>query len=462
MPRLVIAGTHSGVGKTTVSLGLMAALQRRGLVVQPFKVGPDYIDTGWHHVAAGRFSHNLDAWLCNVNQVQDIFHQYSAEADVTVVEGVMGLYDGMRNRGEWASTAHVSKLISTPVVLVVSARGIGRSIGAVVKGYCAFDPEINIIGVIINHVGSFTHEKMLRQVVSEELGLPVLGVLFREDANALPARHLGLLPASEHTQLPAVLDKLAERIEQQINIDLLLDLANIGTTKPSKVKNNSPQKPFNVTLAVAMDEAFNFYYQDSLEYLTQLGAKLIYFSPLRDGAMPKDIDGLLLGGGFPEMFLPQLAANEVLKQDIAQHYQLGLPIYAECGGFMYLCRSITGIDGTKYAGVGLVPGEAHMKPRLSALGYVEATLEQDCFLGNKGAVLHGHEFHWSEITELPEEQATYRLRGGRGLENRWDGYVKDHLFASFVHLHFRGSEVATRNLLTACTHYQRWRQRDGV
>jgi len=346
------------------------------------------------------------------------------------------------------------------VVLVVSARGMGRSIGAVVKGYCAFDPEINIIGVIINHVGSVTHEMMLRQVVSEELGLPVLGVLFREDAIALPARHLGLLPAPEHTQLPAILDKLADKIEQQINVDWLLDLVNIDTNNPTKRNSNPPQKLFNVTLAVAMDEAFNFYYQDSLEYLTQLGANLIYFSPLSDDAMPQNIDGLLLGGGFPEIFLPQLAINESLKQVIAQHYQRGLPIYAECGGFMYLCRSITSIDGTKYAGVGLVPGEARMKPRLSALGYVEATLEQDCFLGRKGAVLHGHEFHWSEITKLPEQQATYRLKGGRGLENRWDGYVKDNLLASFIHLHFRGCDRAIGNLLTACTHYQR--QMKGV
>lgn len=460
MPHLVIAGTHSGVGKTTVSLGLMAALHRRGLKVQPFKVGPDYIDTAWHGLAAGRDSHNLDTWLCNADQVRRIFHQYSAGADVTVVEGVMGLYDGMRNQGELASTAQISKLISAPVVLVVSARGIGRSVGAMIKGYCTFDPSINIIGVIINHVGSATHEEMLRQVVTDELGIPVLGVLYRDESIALPARHLGLQPAAEHSHITSVLELLAKKMEQQIDIDQLLTLSN-GVSAGNGNDISQPGN-FNVNLAVAMDKAFNFYYQDALHYLEELGARLIYFSPLKDRALPADIDGLLLGGGFPEMFLPQLTSNWALKNDIIKNYQRGLPIYAECGGLMYLCKSIVGMDGAQYPGVGLVPGLARMKKHLSALGYVAAELQQDCLLGKKGAVLHGHEFHWSEITGLPKQYSVYRLRGGRGLANRRDGYTKHNLFASFVHLHFRGSAVASQNLLKACADYRLRRKGDGV
>lgn len=450
--RIVIAGTHSGVGKTTVSLGLMAALRRRGLAVQPFKVGPDYIDPGLHAAAAGRRSINLDTWLCPGRKIKNIFAAYCTGTRVAVVEGVMGLYDGVRRRGELASTAEVSKIIKAPVILVVSARGVGRSLAAVVKGYIDFDPAVKIAGVIINQAGSQSHAELLRHAVEKELGVPVLGVLTRHQEIEMPSRHLGLVPAAEMPELSLKLDKLAEIMEEEIDIDGVLSLA--AAAPPLDIEPPAGEKFIdNVEVAVAFDEAFNFYYHDSLAYLEQLGARLVYFSPLKDEKPPEQASGIIIGGGFPEVFLPGLSNNVSMRTALFNLARRGLPIYAECGGFMYLCRSISDMEGKSYPGVGLVPAEVQMKKRLSALGYVEGRLQNDCVVGARGDAVRGHEFHWSTTSGLTPEYAAYTLYGGRGKDGRFDGYARENIFCSYVHVHWRGSPQAAKNFLRACSAY---------
>ncbi|WP_333870205.1 cobyrinate a,c-diamide synthase [Desulforamulus putei] len=454
IPRIVMAGTHSGVGKTTLTLGLLAALGRRGLRVQPFKVGPDYIDPGLHRAAAGQISHNLDSWMGSPEEVRQLFLKHAPASDLAVVEGVMGLFDGARGQGEAGSTAQVAKVLKAPVVLIFSAKGLARSAAALVKGYRTFDPELNICGVIANGVSSERHRQLIRETIAGELGIPLLGALDNRQEIVMPQRHLGLLPAEENNDLHNILRQLATIIEEQIDIDALLQLArqapdlDAGAVLPAA-------GPFTgVRLAVARDEAFNFYYQDSLDYLTELGAEVQFFSPLKDAALPENIHGIYIGGGFPEQFLPALSANRSIKEQIYLACRNGMPVYAECGGLMYLCRSVCTLSGERYDGVGLVPAGVRMGNRLAALGYVRATIIRPGILGGAGLELKGHEFHWSSPEDFPEEFSAYRLSGGRGQDGRTEGYARDNLLASYVHLHFRYNQEAARNLLAACANYK--------
>lgn len=455
IPRIVIAGTHSGVGKTTLTLGLLAALRRRNLAVQPFKVGPDYIDPGLHQVAAGRVSHNLDSWLGTATAVQQLFLKYAQSSDLALVEGVMGLFDGAKGQGEMGSTAQVAKLLQAPVVLIFSAKGLARSAAALVHGYRTFDPSVRIGGVIANGISSERHREFIRQTVEEEVGLPLLGAIEKNKAIVMPERQLGLLPATENQALGQVLNQLADLVEEQVDLTAIIQLARSAPTINAGPEAAGVKDFTGVHLAVAMDEAFHFYYQDSLDYLTELGVTLHFFSPLRDGKLPVNCHGIYIGGGFPEEFLPTLAANQSLKESLWQAYHRGVPIYAECGGLMYLCRSICSLTGTEFVGVGLVPGRVRMGQRLAALGYVKATIQRPCLLGQAGEELKGHEFHWSSISGLPEETALYQLVGGRGVPGRPDGYVRANLAASYVHLHFRYQPQVARNFLTACVEYKK-------
>ena len=455
IPRIVIAGTHSGVGKTTLTLGLLTALRRRNLAVQPFKVGPDYIDPGLHQVAAARISHNLDSWLGTPAEVQQLFLRQAKDCDLALVEGVMGLFDGAKGQGEVGSTAQVAKLLQAPVVLVFSAKGLARSAAALVHGYKTFDPMVRIAGVIANGISSERHREFIRQTVEEELGLPLLGALRKNNEIIMPERHLGLLPATENIALQQVLHQLAFAIEEQVDLDKIIQLAQTAPELENRLTVAVARKFTGVNLAVAKDEAFHFYYQDSLDYLTEQGVTLHFFSPLRDCALPANCHGIYIGGGFPEEFLPILAANQALKANLQLAYRKGIPMYAECGGLMYLCRSICSLNGDEYAGVGLVPGSVKMGNRLAALGYVRAKLRKPCLLGDAGLELKGHEFHWSSISGLPEEEALYQVTGGRGVSGRPEGFVKGNLAASYVHLHFRYNPQAMGSFLTACAEYKK-------
>ena len=433
---------------------LMAALTAAGLKVQPFKVGPDYIDPGYHSAATGRVCRNLDTWLMGEDGVRECFRRAACDADISVIEGVMGLYDGHAHTG-LGSTAHVARLLDAPVLLVVDARSLARSVAALVLGYRQFDPGVNLAGVILNRTGSDRHRTLLQRAVQEEVGLPVVGTLGREAAIALPERHLGLLPAVERGHLGDFMRHLADLGRQ-------LDLATIGRLAASGGPPASPGRivfPADhlsrvVRLGVARDHAFNFYYQDSLDLLASLGAELVEVSPVA-GELDPDLDALYLGGGFPEMFAAELAANREFLAVLRRLYAGGLPLYAECGGLMYLSRSLTGLDGTVYSMAGLVAGEAVMGTRRAALGYVTATVLADNLLAPAGTVLAGHEFHYSSYQEEGRGSPAYRLSGAAAPDARLEGVVAPHLLASYVHLHFVSCPDRARSFLARARSY-RW------
>lgn len=447
--RLVLAGTHSGAGKTTLTLGLLSALSQRGYKVQPFKVGPDYIDPGLHRVAAGVSSHNLDAWMGTEDVVKEVFHRHARYCDLALVEGVMGLFDGLRD-GDCGSTAHIARLLRAPVILVVNARGMARSCGALIKGYREFDPRVDVAGVIFNSVGGPGHVATLKKVVEEEMGLPVLGTVRRRHNITMPERHLGLLPAAEHGEITGVVEEMARAVEEDVDLKRLLKIARGAPALEGNFASRKTGEKFDVRLAVARDEAFNFYYRDSLDYLEELGAQLHYFSPLHDESLPGGIDGIYLGGGFPEMFLPRLAQNAGMRESIRRAAQKGIPIYAECGGLMYLTEKIIDFEGRPYQGVGLVPGHVRMRNELAALGYVTARPVRESILARPGEELRGHEFHYSEISPPSTGSAAYKLYGGRGEDGRFEGYARDNLLASYLHLHFRSNPSAAKRFLQAC------------
>jgi len=452
-PRIVIAATHSGAGKTTVAGAAMAALAAAGLKVQPFKVGPDYIDPGYHTAATGRVSRNLDVWLTGEDGVRECFRRAASGADISVIEGVMGLFDG-HGAGDLASTAHVARLLRAPVVLVVDARSLARSVAAVVTGYRRFDPGLDLAGVILNRTGSPRHRALLEQAVREEAGLPVLGTLGREEQIALPERHLGLLPAVERSGLSDFIGRLAA-VGRQLDLGGLLRVAESAPAPPRAQRPVFPPRPAEETvrLGVARDAAFHFYYQDSLDLLGALGAALVEVSPL-GGGLPPDLDALYLGGGFPEMFARELAANGGFMAALRRLRAGGLPVYAECGGLMYLSRSLTGTDGTVHPMAGVLPGDTVMGTRRAALGYVAATALTDNLLVPAGTVLAGHEFHYSSYRSNGDAHPAFSLRGAGGTEGRGDGVVRPGLLASYVHLHFVGCPDAARRLLAAARAYR--------
>ncbi len=431
MKGIVIAGTASGVGKTTVALGLMNAFRKKGLRVQPFKVGPDFIDPGYHTLVTGLPSRNLDGWMLPTDKVQETFSRHASQSDLAIVEGVMGLFDGLDGRSEEGSTAQVAKLLSLPVILVVDARAMARSVGAMVYGFENYDPKLNVAGVIFNRVGSPKHYEYLREAVADRCKAQVLGYLSHHQALQLPERHLGLVTAGESGLTENFMNNLSCEIEQNVNINKLEDIASIDVRSPDRFSASHSVEPvkskvlqFTSRLAVAWDEAFCFYYPDNLDLLAELGVELCYFSPMRDSSLPQNVDGIYLGGGYPELYGKQLAANQTLRRQIQEAAEKGLPIYAECGGLMYLTRAIRDPEGCAYEMVGLFPTEARMLKKRKALGYVEVRLTRDCLLGERGMILRGHEYHYSELSHdlLQEEKRSEPLA--------WPGRAPDQASGS--------------------------------
>jgi cobyrinic acid a,c-diamide synthase len=453
-PRMMIAGTQSGVGKTTVILGLMSALRRRGLKVQPFKAGPDYIDSGLHLHAAGLPAHNLDSWMGTPATVCEVFGRHAARADLSVIEGVMGLFDGARGEGIKGSSADIALILKAPVLLVINVRGMAQSAVALVKGFRDYRPDLSIGGLILNRASAF-HRTWTKSALEEELGIPVMGCLEAAADIAVPERHLGLLPAEENPRLAGLIDRMAQLAGDNIDLDKIVRMAHsappLDLSAATKVIEAG-----NVRIAVARDPAFTFYYQDSLDYLEELGAELIPFSPMHDRSLP-EVDGLYLGGGFPEMFLPVLTANHDMKESIRQAHQDAMPIWAECGGYLYLSRQITDWSGHSWNGVGIVPARVQMAGNLQALGYVQARAVRDSLIAAAGDVLRGHEFHYSQIEGLPADRHAFALKGGRNPDERKEGYVEGNLFASYLHLHLRSNPGAVRRFLAACRSHRRMR-----
>lgn len=454
VPRLMIAGTQSGSGKTTLSTAVMAALAARGMVVQPFKVGPDYIDPGYHTAATGRASRNLDAWFLGESGVREVFRRASAGVGLCLIEGVMGLYDG-RGAGDEGSSAHVARILDCPVVLVLDARSMARSAAAVILGFKNMDRRIKLAGVILNRVGSQRHFELLRDAIEEVCGIPVLGgVMFRPGAG-VPERHLGLLPATEKGKLAEHLANLAHGVAGQLDLDLLLRVAAGAPGLPGGEPQIFPRHPAPplVRLGLIQDEAFSFYYRDGLDLLEALGAELVPCSALGDDHLPPGLDGLYIGGGFPEMYLPELSANRPFIDSVLSLARCGAPIYAECGGLIYLSRAAGDLEGREYPLVGLVPGHCRMEKRRVALGYVEARALADNILVPAGTMLRGHEFHYSSL-ELEGGMARAYLLTKAGRAGHPDGYVRGNLLASYLHLHLAGHPGAARGLINSCLRYK--------
>ncbi|MDP9377315.1 MAG: cobyrinate a,c-diamide synthase [Actinomycetota bacterium] len=431
IPRIVIAGTSSGAGKTSIACGLIGALRARGLRVQGFKVGPDYIDPSHHALASGRPGRNLDAFLSGPELIAPLVRHGSSGADIAVIEGVMGLFDGASGRGELASTAHVAKLLEAPVVIVVDAAAMARSAAAVVHGFRSFDPELRVAGVIFNKVGSDVHEQLLREAV-EPLGTPVLGVVRRDAALRTPERHLGLVPVVEREQSArAALAALAEAMVGCADLEGLVRLARSAPLAPGPVWSPAAARPAHraARIAIARGPAFSFHYQENLELLEAAGAELVAFDPLTDEALPDDAGALILAGGFPEVFGDELAANARMRASVAAFAAAGRPVLAECGGLLYLCESL---DGREMCGV--LAARATMGERLS-LGYREATVATATpWLGADERV-RGHEFHYSRVelwADNPRHAWTLQARGAE----RPDGVVEGGVQAGYLHVHW--------------------------
>lgn len=441
-PRLMVAGTHSGVGKTTVATGLMAALRRRRMRVASAKVGPDFIDPGYHALATGRHPRNLDPWICGPHAIGPLVGRATEGCDILVVEGVMGLFDGSGD-GAVSSTADVARLLETPVVLVVDASAMSSSVAAMVRGFRDHDPRLRLGGVILNRVGGAGHAVMLTEAL-DRIGVGVLGVIHRDPALVWRDRHLGLVPVAEHPDtVAATLDRLAARIEEGCDLEGLTILAQ--TAPPIEVGPVPLPTPVGrARIAVAAGAAFTFQYRDNIEALEAAGAEIVPFDPLSDRALPAGIDGLVVGGGFPEVYVERLAENTPLNTSVRLAIAGGLPTWAECGGLLWLAESL---DGRTL--VGALNTEGRMTDRLT-LGYREAKTLADTPLAPAGARLRGHEFHYSNVDPVGD---------GLVLTSRWGetvaGFSTPGVWASYLHLHLGGDPSVAERFVATCA------RRDG-
>ena len=442
---LVIAGERSGVGKTTVTLALLAYLSQQGYSVQSFKVGPDYIDPMFHTAVTERPCRNLDPVLTSEAYVRSCFNRHCQGVDLALVEGVMGLFDGIRrgNENDFASTAHIARLLDLPVLLVIDCSRLSGSVAALAHGYLDFDPRVKMAGVVLNRVGSDRHLELLQEAL-EPLPLPILGVIRRQDELTIPDRHLGLVPTGEIDGLTAVFDRLAQ-LAQTFNWQSLLPL----------LKTNSPQQPAalipppSVQIAVARDRAFNFYYEDNLDLLKELGAELVFWSPLEDD-LPAGSRGLYLGGGFPEVFAQTLSQNRQALDSVRSRIRAGMPTYAECGGLMYLCEQLVDFTDKSWPMVGVLPTTTVMKSRLT-LGYRRVTALIDSVLLPAGTTVWGHEFHRSGLTIHPHSPL-FNVRGSAAKALPDEGWCLHSLHASYLHLHFGVARSFLHRFVQHCAH----------
>lgn len=495
-PRVVIAGTNSGVGKTTIVAGMLRYLRDAGHGVQAFKVGPDYIDPGFHKEASGRDCYNLDTWLVPAEKLNDYFVKAAAGADLSIIEGVMGLYDG--GRDGVSSTAEIAKSLKAPVVLVIDCKAMGESAAAIAKGFRDYDSDLDFRGVILNRIGSANHELMIRSAL-ERLQISVLGVIHRDERMKSPERHLGLTPVTE-LDVEDTLKVISQCMSESLDFESLLKIAKSAPDLQGSaglihdVLDRAESTA--VKIGVAFDEAFSFYYPASLEALEAQGAELVYFSPLRDKTLP-NVDALLFGGGFPEMFLQDLSANMSMREAIHKAADSGMPIYAECGGLMYLTAQVVDFEKQALPMVGLIPARCAMQDKLQRVGYVEATALQDNVLMPKGERLRGHEFHFStmevldalekvldaseEVFDVPEgaefeQQANsagtlrnvqasedsefpwaFQFEGGRKRETYIGGYCKGNILASYLHINFAGNDEAVKRFIDAARTFHKTR-----
>lgn len=441
MRRVLISAAHKSSGKTTISIGLCAALKERGLAVQPFKKGPDYIDPMWLSQASGRACRNLDLYLMEHGDITATFRRHAQDADISIVEGNKGLYDGLALDGS-NSNAALAKLLDLPVVLVIDARGMTRGIAPLILGYQAFDRDINIAGVILNNLGGSRHETKLRQVIEHYTDVPVIGAVHHDERLQIVERHLGLMPSNESPESEAYIRAIGQVVAERVDLDRLLQVADKAPLAASAASDITPL-PLggNIRIGIARDRAFGFYYADDLDALQAAGAELVPFDALHDEHLP-DVDALYIGGGFPEMCAPELQANATLRREIRQAIESGMPAYAECGGLMYLSRSLTH-EGRTYDMVGAIPGDVVMHARPIGRGYVHlAENEQHPWPRPhaRASEIRAHEFHYSSLENLPaDSKFAYRVTRGHGIDGDNDGLMLHNLLASYTHLRTIGS-----------------------
>ncbi len=456
LPRIVFAGVSSGVGKTTITTAFIAHLLTRGVQVQPFKVGPDYIDPSHLALAAARPCYNLDTWMMPSNRMLDVFCRAAASAEIAVIEGMMGLYDGEHSTSDVGSTAEVAKLLQVPVVLVIDANAMARSAAAVVLGFQHLDPQVRIAGVIANRVGGAGHAHLLQEAIETETGIPFLGYFRHSPDKLVPERHLGLVPAAERVPSAQQLTLLGQQFGQTCDSESLLTLAR--TVPPLE---HSSQDPFSskqttsehIRIAIAQDEAFNFYYPDTLDLLRLAGAELVPFSPLHESVLPKHIGGIYIGGGFPEEYAHLLSANESMRATLARLRKQDMPCYAECGGLMYLCQSIRIASGEEFPMVGAIARQSVMSNDRGGLviGYREATALRDTLLTRQGEVVRGHEFHYSCLdAPFAREEAAYEFT----TRGQVEGFAQGNLLATYMHLSFSGFPLAAQRFVAAAKAWQ--------
>lgn len=453
--RIIIGGSRSGVGKTTVSLALMAAFNARDYRVQPFKVGPDYIDPGFHNLAAETLSYNLDSYFLQGPALKERFINKSETADISILEGVMGLFDG-KGKEMTSSTAEIAKKLKAPVILVIDAAKMGQSGAALVYGYKNFDPDLNLKGVIINNVGSRRHYQILKEVLeADPVNVDLLGYLPRIEDLKLPERHLGLVPVHESQQLKSYFNRLQGLAEEYFDLDKIYEIASSGEDIIKPELPNSPEPEFTkIKVGVAYDQAFNFYYQSDLDLMEELGVELTYFSPLKAEKVPK-VDALYFGGGFPESFLSELADNKSFKIDLNEKVLDGLPVYGECGGLMYLSNLVKDINGNAYQMAGLLDLEIEMTDKLQAMGYREIEALKDNLLLEEGQKAKGHLFHYSQVTKKADMiPLNYKI------DQRREGYsFSDNLLASYLQINFAAQPEVLRRFLKKAENYKSLVQR---
>ncbi|MDR3746453.1 MAG: cobyrinate a,c-diamide synthase [Acidobacteriaceae bacterium] len=450
MKGLLIAGSSSGVGKTTVTMALLAAMRRRGFVVHPFKGGPDFLDTGHHSRIAGRVARNLDTWMLSADANREVLLQASQGADAALVEGMMGLFDGKDGASEIGSSAEIAKLLRLPVVLVLDAGKSARSVAAVVLGFESFDPELPLAGVILNRVAGDRHFKMLETAIRARCHTPILGWLPSASEIAIAERHLGLHTAeeSDDKDLEAQIDQLAALAEAHLDLDTLLALEcglDLHTVAPQPHIDTAT----SVRIGVARDRAFSFYYEDNLDLLRAHGAEIVPFSPLDDASLPLDLDALYLGGGYPELYAQQLSDNRTMLASIRAFAATGRPVYAECGGMVYLSRQLATADGAAHAMASVLPFAVEMTAGLVQFGYATVELTADCLLGRRGSVLRGHSFHTSRIVGAPALATSYRVHYSLSDQQEDEGFCIGNLLASYIHLQFRAAPQIAQSFVDA-------------
>jgi cobyrinic acid a,c-diamide synthase len=453
IPRIVIAGATSGTGKTMISAGITRALIRRGLRVATFKAGPDFIDPSFLELASGRPCHNLDTWMLPRAALLEIFTRSAESADVALVEGMMGLFDGRGPISDDGSTAQLARTLNAPVLLVVDASRAARSIAALVEGYRRFDRRVALVGAIANSVASERHRQWVCEAIASQTSVRVLGAVQRTPELAVPSRHLGLVQADEIVDSSASIEAAADILESSIDLDLLLELAKAAPPLRG-VRAPTPKSNERVRIGVARDAAFSFYYAANLELLAHHGAEIVEFSPLTDRDLPDGIAGMYLGGGYPEIHAATLASNESMKRAIRAANLAGMPIYAECGGMLYLGRKLVDLESNEHELVGVLNVEAIMEPRRVALGYAVSTALRDTPTLKSGTAARGHEFHYSRIVNAPDDHVpAYRVETSGGTHE--DGFAVGSLAASYVHLHFASQPKLVPRWLGRC---RAWRK----